>query len=124
VGTPHLPSLKGAILVLEEVGEAPYRVDRMLTHLDLAGHLDGLAGVALGQFTTGDDVRQPTLSLDEVIADVFASRPYPVATNLAYGHCLPRHVVPWGVRAELSVTDAEASLRVSESAVAAPPGGV
>ena len=117
VGTPHLPSLDGAILVLEEVGEAPYRVDRMLTHLDLAGHLDGLAGVVLGRFTTGDTVRAPTLSLDEVFADVFAHRPYPVATNLAYGHCLPRHVVPWGVRARLSVTEDAASLRVLEPAV-------
>ena len=117
VGTPHVPSLDGAILVLEEVGEAPYRVDRMLTHLDLAGHLDGLAGVVLGQFTTGKNVRQPTLSLDEVFADVFAKRPYPVATHLAYGHCLPRHVLPWGVRAELAVTDEHASLQVVEPVV-------
>lgn len=123
VGTPHLPSFEGAILVLEEVGEAPYRVDRMLTHLDLAGHLDRLAGAVLGRFTTGDTVRTPTLSLNQVFADVFAHRPYPVVTDLAYGHCLPRHVVPWGVRAELSVTEDAASLQVLEPAVAAPSGG-
>lgn len=120
IGTPHLPSLDGAILVLEEVGEAPYRVDRMLTHLNLAGHLDDLAGVVLGQFTIGDSVRSPTLTLDEVFADHFAGRSYPAATNLAYGHCLPRHTLPWGARARLSVTNTRASLQVTEPAVSSP----
>lgn len=121
VGTPYLPSLRGAILVLEEVGEAPYRVDRMLMHLKLAGHLDSLAGVVLGAFTTGSDVRSPTLTLDEVFGDAFHGCPCPVAMNFAYGHCLPRHVLPWGVRARLSVTEEEAALEVLEPVVAPRP---
>ena len=51
VGTPFLPSLRGAILVLEEIGEPPYRLDRLATTLRLSGALDGIAGLVLGQFT-------------------------------------------------------------------------
>ena len=49
IGTPHLPDLRGAILLLEEVNEAPYRLDRELSHLHLAGLLDRVAGVVVGQ---------------------------------------------------------------------------
>ena len=50
-GTPFAPPLDGAILLLEDVGEKPYRIDRCLTQLRLAGALDGVAGVAVGRFT-------------------------------------------------------------------------
>ena len=51
VGTPDQPDLRGAVLLLEEVAEPPYKVDRMLIHLRRSGALDGVAGVAVGQFT-------------------------------------------------------------------------
>jgi len=111
IGTPHLPDLTGAVLVLEDVGEAPYRIDRMLTHLDLAGHLDRLAGVVLGSFRPGD-VSQPSLSMPEIFADHFSERSYPVATGLAYGHLLPRLTLPIGAPAELTVENGTARLRV------------
>ncbi len=53
-GTPWLPSLRGAILFIEDVGEPPYKLDRYLTQLRLSGALDGLAGVAVGQLTGCD----------------------------------------------------------------------
>ncbi len=109
VGTPYAPDLAGAILFLEDVGEAPYRVDRMLAHLSLAGWLDDLAGVVLGQFTTGS-VDGPSLTVDEVFQDYFADRPYPVATGLCYGHFMPRATIPIGVRARLDVTTEAATL--------------
>jgi muramoyltetrapeptide carboxypeptidase len=109
VGTPYAPDLAGAILFLEDVGEAPYRVDRMLAHLSLAGWLDDLAGVVLGQFTTGS-VNGPSLSLDEVFQDYFANRPYPVAAGLCYGHFMPRATIPIGVQARLEVTDVATAL--------------
>src|SRR5262249_52432719 len=49
IGTPDLPDLSGAVLLLEEIAEPPYKVDRMLTHLHRCGALAGIAGVALGQ---------------------------------------------------------------------------
>ncbi|WP_255145727.1 LD-carboxypeptidase [Synechococcus sp. ATX 2A4] len=55
LGTPHLPALDGAILVLEDVGEAPYRIERMLTHWRLCGALQRLAGIGFGSFEACDD---------------------------------------------------------------------
>lgn len=104
IGTPYQPDLSGAILYLEDVQEPPYRIDRMLAHLQLSGVLDELAGVLLGRFSEPDDATPgPSLSLDEVFADYFSDRPYPVARGLSYGHCLPRLSMPQGIRARLDV---------------------
>lgn len=119
VGTPYAPRFEGALLVLEDVAEAPYRVDRMLAHLQHAGVLDAVSGVVLGQFSTGDvDPKKPTLSLDTVFEDYLADRPYPVVTNLNYGHLLPRCTVPLGVPARLSATADGASLEILSPTVA------
>lgn len=103
VGTPFMPDLTGAVLVLEDVAEAPYRVDRMLTHLRLAGHLDDLAAVVLGSFTPGD-VEPPSWSMAEVLDDAFQDAPYPVISGVVYGHCLPRVTLPWGLPATVDTT--------------------
>jgi muramoyltetrapeptide carboxypeptidase len=118
VGTPYAPDWSGAILVLEDVAEAPYRIDRMLSHLQNAGILDVVSGVVLGRFRTGDlDSDRPTLSLDTVFADYFDDRPYPVAKNLNYGHLLPRVSLPIGVPVHLSTTAQAAHLQVQDSLV-------
>ena len=120
LGTPYSPDWSGALLVLEDVAEAPYRVDRMLAHLEHAGVLDAIGGAILGHFSTGDlDPHRPTLSLSTVVADYFADRPYPVAVDLAYGHLLPRETIPIGVPATLSVSPDTARLETLASAVAA-----
>ncbi len=103
VGTPFMPDLTGSVLVLEDVAEAPYRVDRMLTHLRLAGHLHDLAAVVLGSFTPGD-VDPPSWSMEEVLVDAFRDVPYPVVSGLVYGHCLPRITIPWGIPATLDTS--------------------
>lgn len=111
MGTRFAPDFEGAVLVLEEVEEAPYRVDRMLAHLEHAGVLDAVAGVILGHFRTGDlDPDKPTLSLDAVFEDYLAARPYPVAEGLPYGHLLPRCTLPIGVPVQLRAADDEATL--------------
>lgn len=119
VGTPYAPSFEGAILVLEDVAEAPYRVDRMLSHLQHAGVLDAVSGVVLGHFSTGDlDPEKPTLSLDTVFADYLANRPYPVVQGLNYGHLLPRCTLPIGSPVRLTATDDGVSLKLRSPAVA------
>ena len=118
LGTSYVPDWSGAILVIEDVAEAPYRVDRMLAHLDNAGVLDAVRGVVLGRFSTSDEGREgPTLPLDTVFDEYFAKRPYPVATNLSYGHLLPRHTLPIGVPAQLTATSEGATLDILASAV-------
>jgi len=110
LGTPYAPTFRGAILCLEDVAEAPYRVDRMLSHLQHAGVLQTLSGAVLGHFTTGDDSMQQSLSLKTVFGDYFADRPYPVATGLRYGHRLPRTSLPIGTPVGLDASASGAEL--------------
>lgn len=120
IGTEFTPDFDGSILVLEEVNEAPYRVDRMLSHLDNAGLLDTVAGVILGHFSTGElDPDKPTLSLDTVFSDYFSNRPYPVVRGLPYGHLLPRISLPLGVPVHLDASGPDVSIEMKGRVVAA-----
>ena len=115
-GSPYLPSFDGAILVLEEVNEYIYRVDRMLSTLRLAGLLDRLAGVVLGAFTNcrpGDGYG--TLTLDEVFDDWFQPLGVPVYRGAVIGHIKPKFTLPLGLPVEM---DASAgTLRLLSAAV-------
>lgn len=113
IGTPHLPRLEGAILFVEDVGEAPYRVDAMLAHLKLAGALDAVGGVVLGRFTDWSYDR-PTLDMEAVFNDYFSQAPYPVAYGLPYGHQPKRLSMPVGIQARLQVDAESASLTTME----------
>ncbi|MGC5018263.1 S66 peptidase family protein [Micromonospora sp. DT47] len=103
IGTPDLPDLTGAVLLVEEVQEPPYKVDRMLTHLRRAGALDRIAGVAVGQFTECAD------GWDTTVVDVLTERlgdlGVPVLGGLPIGHGAGQLTVPVGTRAVLD-TDA------------------
>lgn len=113
IGTPYWPPLDGALLFLEDVGEAPYRVDRMLAHLALAGALDRLGGVLLGGFSPAE-AGGPTLTLKQIFADYFDDRPYPVVAGVPYGHFVPRAFLPIGPRARLTATEASITLDLLE----------
>jgi muramoyltetrapeptide carboxypeptidase len=102
-GTRHFPSLDGAILFLEEIGEDLYRVDRMLSQLRMIGGFDGIAGVMLGQFTdmkrgAGDG---GALGFDEVMTTYFAPLGIPVAYGFPFGHVDDQWTLPIGARARL-----------------------
>jgi muramoyltetrapeptide carboxypeptidase len=102
VGTPDFPDLRGAILLIEDVDEAPYKVDRMLTQLRRAGVLAGLAGVAVGQFTACAD--DWPVSVAEVLADRLGDLGVPVLGGLPVGHGYGQLTVPIGVPAVLDTT--------------------
>lgn len=116
LGTPHLPDLSGAILFLEDIGEKPYQVDGMLAQLQLAGVLDGLAGIVFGGFTGADpDPDKPSLTMSQVFEDYVSDLGIPVATGLRYGHYPDKVAIPIGVRAHLSAsTDGTAVLSLLE----------
>ncbi|MFK7984913.1 MAG: LD-carboxypeptidase [Sandaracinaceae bacterium] len=114
VGTRHAPPLDGAVLFLEDVGEAPYRVDRMLTQLRDAGWLDRIAGVALGSFTAcapRDDGRR----VEDVLSDRLGDLGVPVVSGLPCGHAKGDRAIPLGVR--VTVNGHRGALVVEERAV-------
>lgn len=116
LSTPFSPRYKGALLLLEEVDEAPHRIDRMLTQLFNAGILGDIKGLLFGQFTDciPADPSKPFLSTDQVLADAVARLPIAVLTNLCYGHVPKKLTIPIGVRACLFP---DGRLEILESAV-------
>lgn len=99
-GTPHAPPLEGAILFLEDVGEAPYRVDRMLTTLRDAGWLARVAGIALGTFS-GAEPREDGRTVGEVLCDRLGDLGVPVLSGLGAGHVPDNLELPLGAPARL-----------------------
>jgi muramoyltetrapeptide carboxypeptidase len=100
VGTPYFPSLHGAVLLLEDVGERPYRLDRMWTHLELAGVLNGVAGVVFGEFT-GCEEQGATYSSAEVLDELAQVLGVPCAAGFGIGHGDVNFPVPLGARVRL-----------------------
>ena len=116
VGTPYLPDVKKSLLFLEEISEAPYRVERMLTQLAQSRVLDNASAAMLGVFVKGDvPVGEESLSLIQALDDHFASRPIPAAYGLSFGHIASQWVLPIGARARFDAD--EKSLTLLESAV-------
>lgn len=117
VGTPWLPDFDGAILFLEDVGEAPYRIDRMLTQLSLAGLLGKVAGVAFGQCMNcaASEPSYGGFTLSEVLQQHFEPLGVPAFQGASIGHIASQFSLPVGVRAEI---DADiGSIRLLEPAV-------
>lgn len=98
LGTPYEVDTRGKILFLEEIGEATYRVDRMLLQLLQGGKLDAAAGVILGDFANCNKDSETDFSLEEVFEDILGRIKIPVMTNLRSGHCKPMLTLPLGAR--------------------------
>jgi len=114
LGTPYGADAAGAILFIEEVGEHPYRLDRMLTHLRLAGVLGAAAGIMVGGITEtpGED---GDAASREVLRERLGGLGIPVAIGFPFGHVDDNWTLPMGVRARL---DADAgTLALLEPAV-------
>ncbi len=115
IGTPFAPDFRGRILFLEERGEAPYRIDRMLTQMRLAGLLAGVRGVVLGSF--GDC--GPLEEIGRIVAQAFGERRLPIVAGLPAGHGEPNRTLPFGTRALLDTS----ALRLSVAPGTAPRRG-
>jgi muramoyltetrapeptide carboxypeptidase len=111
IGTRYFPDMDGAILFLEDVGEALYRVDRMLAHLTAVGALAKLAGVMIGRFTDmRHDTGEGSLGFDEVLVHYFGPLGIPVAHGFPVGHIDDQWTLPLGVRARLDATTGDVDL--------------
>jgi muramoyltetrapeptide carboxypeptidase len=106
IGTPTDPDTEGKILVLEEIDEYTYKIDRMLMHLKRSGKLDRLAGLVIGHMT---DIKEPELpfgqSIKEIVLEKISSHQFPVAFNFPIGHENPNLAWVHGALMTLSVTE-------------------
>jgi len=96
-GTPYTPNFNGKILFLEDRGEAPYRIDRMLTQMKLAGCFEGLKGLFLGSFEACgklDDIFR-------IVQEVFNDVNIPILSGFEIGHARVNITIPIGLRATL-----------------------
>lgn len=101
-GSPYLPDFNGRILFLEDVSEAPYRIDRMLSTLRLMGALDRIAGVIFGECTDCDPGEGfGSLTLDEIFDDYFRPLGVPAYRGAMIGHIRQQFIVPVGGRVEM-----------------------
>ncbi|MDO4878748.1 MAG: LD-carboxypeptidase [Neisseria sp.] len=102
-GSPYLPDINGGILFLEDVGEQPYRIERMLQTLLLAGVLKKQQAVIFGDFRMGSirDVYDPAYDLTAVISAVGRAARIPVLTGFPFGHISNKASFPLGVRASV-----------------------
>jgi len=104
LGGKLLPDLAGAILFFEEVGERPYRIDRLLCHLELCGVFDRIAAIVVGDLVGCEepaDSRVASPSAGQVVRERLGRLPIPVALGARIGHGERNLALPYGVRAEL-----------------------
>ncbi len=117
MGTEYLPKLKDAILLLEDIHEAPYRIDRMLNQLRLTKILKQIRGVILGHFVdcVESDPTKQTFTLNEVIVEYFQDQKMPVLYNVKHGHIKDNITIPYGIKCVLNAS--RAYIEIPENAV-------
>lgn len=102
LGTDYFPEIKGGILFLEDVGEHPYRVERMLTQLLHAGVLARQKAIVMGQFTEYKlTPHDKGFKMQSVVQWLRSQTKTPVLTNLPYGHVATKVMLPVGAKADL-----------------------
>lgn len=101
VGTPHLPDLDGTILLLEDVGETPYRIDRLLTQLVSSGALRGVRGFAIGELVGCAPRTDDEPSAEAVVLERLAPLGRPVVFGLPFGHGAHNRAIALGAPATL-----------------------
>lgn len=104
IGTTYEPVTEGKILFLEDLDEPPYRIDRMITQLRLAGKLDRVAGILLGQFKDCDPGTSG-VTADDVLRELLGKMEVPVLANFPAGHGNDNWALPLGVRVRLDAAN-------------------
>ena len=117
LGTPYEIQPDGCILFIEDIGEKPFRVDRMLMQLRIADKLEKVRGFVFGEMLDCLPPKGEIYTLQQVILRVLASYDVPIVYGFKSGHVTSGNItLPIGVQAELSVEGATASLRILEAA--------
>lgn len=104
-GTPFAPNFSKKILLIEDVGEVPYRIDRMFTQMKLAGSFKQIAGVILGTFKSCGESDQ----IYRIVDDAFSDFHIPILAGFNIGHGEPNLTVPIGIKARLDTDNGSLS---------------
>ena len=105
LGTPFMPQYDGHILFLEDCGEKPYRIDRMLTQMRLSGCLHGIVGLLLGEFKECGSLDM----IKEIVADIFQDMEIPIIGGFEIGHGRTNLTLPIGLSAKLDTRSRQLS---------------
>lgn len=117
LGTPYEIQTDGCILFIEDIGEKPFRIDRMLTQLRLAGKLEKVRGFVFGEMLDCLPPKGETYTLQQVIMRVLAPYNVPIVYGLKSGHVTSGNItLPLGVQAEVEAEGANVRLKVLEAA--------
>ena len=118
LGTGHEIDTQDAILFLEDLDTKPYQIDRMITHLNQAGKLEGVRGVVFGEMLNCAQHTHQGYTLQEVLLDLLAQFTFPILFGFPTGHTSrPNVIVPVGVRARLDLSSSAPIFELLESAV-------
>jgi len=116
LGTPFLPDLTDTILVLEEVGEARYRLDRLLFHLRNAGVFERIGGLVIGDMTHGAPIEEGMPSVEQLVREATEGYAFPILYGVPYGHGPQRATLPVG--ADVRLDTGQGELLLLDSVVA------
>lgn len=103
--TPLEPPYAGSVLLLEDIGEKPYQIDRMLQNLRIGGALSRLSGLIVGQFTDTEEDPDMHATIYELIADAVKEYNYPVCFNFSAGHITDNYPLLMGATVQLDVNE-------------------
>ncbi|MBU1098342.1 MAG: LD-carboxypeptidase [Ignavibacteriae bacterium HGW-Ignavibacteriae-2] len=117
MGTPYFPSFKDSVLILEDIGESPYRVDRLLNQLRLGNVLKQVNAIILGRFVDcyDSDTSKKTQTLNEVISDYLENLNIPIIYNVKHGHISENITIPFGIKCNVNAS--RGFIDITESAV-------
>lgn len=103
MGTPYFPSFKGSLLFLEDIGEEPYRIDRMMMQLRHGGILRQAVGILAGKFTdcAPRDPAKPSLALGDIFREQAQVASKPFLSDLPFGHEAKKITMPLGLRVKM-----------------------
>lgn len=116
LGSPYFPDIKGGLLFLEDVGEQPYRIERMLQQLYLSGVLSQQKAIFMGDFGTGNmtDAYDSNYTLATVIAEIRQICRIPVFTGIPFGHTHHKTTLPLGFPASYQAAPDQLTLTFSD----------
>lgn len=106
LGTRFLPDFQDSILVIEDIGEEPYQIDRNLVQLKLSGILNQIAGLVIGRFEDcAPKADSPSLTIEQILDDITVDLDLPIVAGLPYGHIDTKYTIPIGVRSFLDADE-------------------